>query len=222
MGYTRGNRVRETNAIHITPLPMAKVGWCLNACRTRQGVRKAADYTILVVGYPFGVYCKECTTEIWKVWNDLIGEEGGIGVARRQPKKQHSCGLAARLIASCHMKILTPSKISGDGRKARVSQSPGARARSPHEHNSALGSTRCEGQDPAPQRSASAQRRAKSSLLDAGTGQEAQGVDEARGARAGNGVAQCEPISRANSGDSHAVEKTTARAPRYANTLNRR
>lgn len=88
MGYTRGNRVRETNAILIAPMPMAKVGWCANKCRTQQGVRKAAAYTILVADYPFGLYCKECTSEIWKVWNELIGEQGGVGTVIHRSKKE--------------------------------------------------------------------------------------------------------------------------------------
>ena len=87
MGYERGNRVRSTNAIVIIPMRISSHGWCLNQCRTSQGMKKAAAYSIEVAGHPFGLYCKTCTSEIWKIWNELIGEEAGVGTVVRRSKK---------------------------------------------------------------------------------------------------------------------------------------
>lgn len=87
MTYERGNRIRSTNAISIAPLPVMKVGWCINKCRTRQGVKKSASHSIMVMGYPFGMYCKVCTNEIWKTWNEIIGGAGGEGTVVHRSKK---------------------------------------------------------------------------------------------------------------------------------------
>lgn len=79
MGFTRGNRVRETQALVILPMKATKVGWCANECRRGDDTKKAAAFVILVMGYPFGTYCKECAKIIWDIWNREIGEEADEG-----------------------------------------------------------------------------------------------------------------------------------------------
>lgn len=78
MAFTRSNRIRSTGTLMIFPMSKSQTGWCVNEHKTQSGLLRVAAYHILVMGYPFGLYCQGCAKEIWKTWSDIIKEEDEV------------------------------------------------------------------------------------------------------------------------------------------------
>lgn len=90
MGFTRGNRVRETGPLRITPLRSIETAWCINEHKTNSGLLRSASHSILLMGYSFGTYCTACAKEVWETWNDILGTEAHIGVMLPKSEKSPS------------------------------------------------------------------------------------------------------------------------------------
>lgn len=86
--------------MQIVPMPQSKTGSCVNKHSAPGGVLKAAGYTVHVMGYPFGIYCKKCADEIWKTWTEIIGVETTAGVVVKRKKSPTRKGTSAQKVAA--------------------------------------------------------------------------------------------------------------------------
>lgn len=80
-------------------MPQSSTGYCDTNHRSQGGSLRSAGYTIQVMGYPFGIYCKKCADEIWKTWTEIIGIETTEGVVVKRKKSPARKGTRASKVA---------------------------------------------------------------------------------------------------------------------------